>query len=67
MPTPIGACRPADLAIAVNPAADSVLARQMIAALYSRKTERTRPLFVSITSMGDWNLFPDWHRFGVSQ
>ena len=45
---------PADLVIAVNPAADSVLARQMIAALYSRKTEGTRPLFVSITSTGDW-------------
>jgi hypothetical protein len=45
---------PADLMIAVNPAADSVLARQMIAALYSRKTEDTRPLFVSITSTGDW-------------
>jgi len=45
---------PADLVIAVNPAADSVLARQMIAALYSRKTEGTRPLFVSMTSTGDW-------------
>ena len=45
---------PADLVIAVNPAADSILARQMIAALYSRKTEGTRPLFVSITSTGDW-------------
>ena len=45
---------PADLVIAVNPAADSVLARQMISALYSRKTEGTRPLFVSITSTGDW-------------
>jgi len=45
---------PADLMIAVNPASDSVLARQMIAALYSRKTENTRPLFVSITSTADW-------------
>ena len=45
---------PADLMIAVNPASDSVLARQMIVALYSRKTENTRPLFVSITSTGDW-------------
>jgi len=45
---------PADLVIVVNPAADSILARQMIAALYSRKTEGTRPLFVSITSTGDW-------------
>jgi hypothetical protein len=52
---------PADLVIAVNPAADSVLARQMIAALYSRKTEGTRPLFVSMTSTGDWatgSVFP---------
>jgi hypothetical protein len=52
---------PADLVIAVNPASDSVLARQMIAALYSRKTEGTRPLFVSITSTGDWatgSIFP---------
>jgi hypothetical protein len=52
---------PADLMIAVNPAADSVLARQMIAALYSRKTEGARPLFVSITSTGDWatgTVFP---------
>ncbi len=45
---------PADLMIAVNPAADSILARQMIQALYSRRTENTRPLFVSITSTGDW-------------
>ena len=52
---------PADLVIAVNPASDSILARQMIAALYSRKTEGTRPLFVSITSTGDWatgSFFP---------
>ena len=52
---------PADLVITVNPAADSVLARQMISALYSRKTEGTRPLFVSITSTGDWatgSVFP---------
>ena len=52
---------PADLMIAVNPAADSVLARQMMSALYSRKTEGTRPLFVSITSTGDWatgTVFP---------
>jgi len=45
---------PADLMIAVNPASDSILTRQMIAALYSRRTENTRPLFVSITSTGDW-------------
>jgi hypothetical protein len=45
---------PADLMIVVNPASDSILARQMITALYSRKTEGTRPLFVSITSISDW-------------
>jgi hypothetical protein len=45
---------PADLMIVVNPASDSVLARQMIDALYDRKTEGTRPLFISITSTGDW-------------
>lgn len=44
---------PADLMIAINPAADSILARQMIEALYVRHTEDTRPLFVSITSRGD--------------
>jgi hypothetical protein len=44
---------PADLILVVNPAADSVLARQMISALYIRKTENTRPLFVSITSTAD--------------
>jgi hypothetical protein len=44
---------PADLVIVVNPASDSILARQMIAALYSRRTEGSRPLFVSITSTGD--------------
>jgi len=52
---------PADLVIVVNPASDSILARQMIAALYSRRTEGTRPLFVSITSTGDWatgSVFP---------
>lgn len=45
---------PADLILVINPAADSILARQMIAALYVRKTENTRPIFVSITSTGDW-------------
>jgi pimeloyl-ACP methyl ester carboxylesterase len=52
---------PADLMIVVNPASDSILARQMMAALYSRRTEGTRPLFVSITSTGDWatgSFFP---------
>ena len=45
---------PADLMIVVNPASDSILARQMINALYVRKTEGSRPLFVSITSTADW-------------
>src|SRR5437588_11379921 len=52
---------PGDLKIVVNPAAYSSLARQLIAALYSRKTEGARPLFVSITSTGDWatgTVFP---------
>lgn len=52
---------PADLMIVVNPASDSILARQMIEALYVRHTEATRPLFVSITSTGDWatgSFFP---------
>jgi hypothetical protein len=43
----------ADLIIVVNPAADSILARQMISALYIRDTENTRPMFVSITSSAD--------------
>jgi hypothetical protein len=45
---------PADLMIVVNPASDSILARQMIDALYDRKTEGARPMFVSLTSTGDW-------------
>ena len=44
---------PADLILTVNPASDSILTRQMIAALYSRKTENSRPFLVSITSTGD--------------
>ena len=44
---------PADLVLVVNPASDSILSRQMIAALYSRKTEGARPFFVSITSTRD--------------
>lgn len=44
---------PADLMIVVNPAADSILARQMISALYLRNTENARPMFVSITSKAD--------------
>ncbi len=44
---------PADLILMVNPASDSVLTRQMIAALYSRHTENSRPFLVSLTSTGD--------------
>ncbi len=52
---------PADLMIVVNPAADSILARQMIQALYARHQEGKRPLFVSLTSSADWatgKVFP---------
>jgi hypothetical protein len=44
---------PADLILTVNPASDSILTRQMIAALYSRRTENSRPFLVSITSSSD--------------
>ena len=44
---------PADLILTVNPASDSVLTRQMIAALYSRHTEKSRPFLVSLTSTAD--------------
>jgi hypothetical protein len=44
---------PADLILTVNPASDSILSRQMIAALYNRKTENARPFLVSITSSAD--------------
>jgi hypothetical protein len=44
---------PADLILMVNPASDSILTRQMIAALYSRHTEKSRPFLVSLTSTGD--------------
>jgi hypothetical protein len=45
---------PADLILVVNPASDSILARQMISALYSRPgTAKSRPILVSITSTGD--------------
>ncbi|MDQ6911725.1 MAG: hypothetical protein M3128_02500 [Verrucomicrobiota bacterium] len=44
---------PADLTLVLNPASDSILSRQMIAALYQEKTENSRPLFVSITSTAD--------------
>jgi len=44
---------PADLILMVNPASDSILTRQMIAALYSRHTENSRPFLVSLTSTAD--------------
>lgn len=44
---------PADLALVLNPASDSILSRQIISALYQEKTENTRPLFVSVTSTAD--------------
>jgi hypothetical protein len=44
---------PADLILVVNPASDSILTRQMIAALASRQTENTRPFLVSLTSTAD--------------
>ncbi len=44
---------PADLILVVNPASDSVLTRQMMAALASRRTENTRPFLVSLTSTAD--------------
>ncbi len=44
---------PADLILLLNPASDSVLTRQMIAALYSRHLERTREFIVSLTSTAD--------------
>ncbi|PYI91577.1 MAG: hypothetical protein DME97_13190 [Verrucomicrobia bacterium] len=44
---------PADLILMVNPASDSILTRQMIAALSSRHTENSRPFLVSLTSTAD--------------
>ncbi len=44
---------PADLILLLNPASDSILTRQMIAALYSRHLEDTRQFVVSLTSTAD--------------
>ena len=44
---------PADLILLLNPASDSILTRQMIAALYSRHLEDTREFVVSMTSTAD--------------
>jgi pimeloyl-ACP methyl ester carboxylesterase len=52
---------PADLILTVNPASDSILTRQMIAALDVSNTANTRPLLVSLTSSADaatGTLFP---------
>ena len=44
---------PADLILLLNPAADSILARQMISALYARHIPDNRQLVVSLTSTAD--------------
>jgi hypothetical protein len=44
---------PADLIVALNPASDSIITREMIAALYSRHLEGTRQFVISLTSAGD--------------
>jgi hypothetical protein len=52
---------PADLTLVLNPASDSILSRQVISALYRQRTENSRPLFVSITSVNDsatGSIFP---------
>jgi hypothetical protein len=56
---------PADLILTVNPASDSILTRQMIAALYLRRTEATRPFLVSLTSVTD-DATGTWFRLGTS-
>jgi pimeloyl-ACP methyl ester carboxylesterase len=56
-----GAEMPADLTLVWNPASDSILSRQIMAALDQWQTANTRPLFVSVTSTADWatgTMFP---------
>jgi pimeloyl-ACP methyl ester carboxylesterase len=56
-----GAGMPADLTLVWNPASDSILSRQIMAALDQWQTANTRPLFVSVTSTADWatgKIFP---------
>jgi hypothetical protein len=56
-----GQSLPADLIVMLNPASDSILTRQMIAALYARHLEDKRQFLVSLTSWGDdatGTLFP---------
>jgi hypothetical protein len=48
-----GQSLPADLIIMMNPASDSILTRQMIAALYARHLEDKRQFLVSLTSWTD--------------
>jgi hypothetical protein len=48
-----GSEMPADLTLVWNPASDSILSRQIIAALSQWQTENTRPLFASVTSTAD--------------
>jgi hypothetical protein len=48
-----GSSLPADLTLVLNPASDSILSRQILSALYQKKTENTRPIFVSVTSTAD--------------
>lgn len=48
-----GSHMPADLTLVWNPASDSILSRQIIAALSQWQTANTRPLFASVTSTAD--------------
>jgi hypothetical protein len=57
----VGQSLPADLIVMLNPASDSILTRQMIAALYARHLEDKRQFLVSLTSWTDdatGTLFP---------
>src|SRR5438477_5345792 len=56
---------PADLILMVNPESESILARQMIGALYIRPTENTRPFLVSLTSTAD-DATGKWFPIGTS-
>ena len=61
---------PADLILLLNPASDSILTRQMIAALYSRHLEDTRQFVVSLTSTADQATGPSLsgrHELGGSE
>lgn len=61
---------PADLIVMLNPASDSILTRQMIAALYARHLEDKRQFLVSLTSWGDdatGTLFPIGEKLAAAQ